>query len=55
MNPNWYIHTASPRPAVTAGSFCRTDPAAALRALANSRSPASAWRAFRSANAPSGM
>ena len=43
------------RDAVTVASFCRRLPAAALRALVNSRSPAAAWRRLRSSNAASGM
>ena len=42
------------RDAVTRGSFCRSDPAAALRGLANGLLPASTCDAFSSANAATG-
>ena len=42
------------RDAVTRGSFCRSEPAAALRGLANGLLPASTWDAFSSANAATG-
>ncbi len=41
MSASAYIHVARSRPAVTRGSFCRSDPAAALRGLANGGRPAS--------------
>ena len=47
--------TARSRDAVTRGSFWRRLPAAALRGLANSRSPASPCRRFSSSNDASGM
>jgi hypothetical protein len=49
----WTI-TSSARLAVTRGSFCRSEPAAELRALANAALPASVSRAFSSSNAVSG-
>ena len=39
------------RDAVTRGSFCRSDPAAELRGLANRARPASSSDAFSAANA----
>ena len=43
------------RLAVMPGSFCRNEPAQALRGLANSRSPLSAWSLFSRSNSGSGM
>ena len=47
--------TRAPAPAVTDGSFWRSEPAAEFRGLTNSRSPASAWRRLRSSKAAMGM
>ena len=44
----------SGRDAVTRGSFCRSDPAAVFRGLANGGLPAATSEAFSSANPSSG-
>ncbi len=49
----WTI-TSSARLAVTRGSFCRSEPAAELRALAKAALPAPVSRAFNSSNAVTG-
>ncbi len=58
MNPSrspspWHT-IASARLAVTRGSFCRSDPAAALRGLANIGLPASFMDSLRRSNASTG-
>ena len=47
-------HRRAPRVAVTLGSFCRSDPAAALRGLANGGLPASDIDALSRSNASTG-
>ena len=53
--PNWYAQNPSSRLAVTAGSFCRNDPAPALRGFMNVRAPAEACRRLSSSKAGIGM
>ena len=50
-SPTWYAQNERAREAVTVASFWRSDPAAELRGLTNSLSPASAWRRLRSSKA----
>ncbi len=50
-----YMNVESSRDAVTAGSFMRIDPAAALRGFANAGRPASTCCSLRRSNAPRGM
>ncbi len=53
--PTWYAQKCSGRLAVMVGSFWRSAPAAELRGLTKSRSPASAWRLFIASNSATGM
>jgi len=53
--PSWYAQKARGRVAVIAGSFWRSDPAAELRGLTNTFSPAARWRSFNAANSAVGM
>jgi len=53
--PSAYAQKNSGRRAVTAGSFWRNAPAAELRGLTKSRSPASACRLFIASNSATGM
>ena len=46
---------SSARDAVTRGSFCRSEPAAELRGLANAALPASSSDSFSLSNASTGM
>ena len=52
--PNEWTHIRNGRDAVTFRSFCRSEPAAALRGLANTRCSASRSRSFSSSNALTG-
>ena len=55
---NWPIPcmiASRARDAVTLGSFCRSDPAAELRGLANAALPASSSDSFSLPNASTGM
>ena len=52
--PNECTHRRSGRDAVTFGSFCRSDPAAAFRGFENALPPASNSWSFSSSNAVTG-